>query len=508
MCSVFMKLVCMVMMSLGVPLSAQEDITQLEDTDTELYEDKGDEHEALAEEEPSYKEPAHQELTPEEIAFMQPSAPEQPEPSFPQPQTAESSSPVVAPEKKSDTTPKEEVPAQVEAQAVKSATPEQPQGTSPSQTPPVASDSTQAVTEGTQEGKTSTISASATASSEKTADAVGGIDTMNVSYDSKGNWLYKRFWWEQARKLYDGMTHKVKLVFDALSPFFVKRTDLDRQVFDEFYQKSGFDKGVLETTLDSLRETLEEKRKKLHELSEQDRDFLTKIETEQEELAQLRQATEAISKLDVAVDQAIALLNKQADLCRSYQEQALEHLYEIERELSDKKAKELFYQMKVLDDNIANIDAYIKGEFTRYFDALGSQAKEQVDKVITSLTTLKERGIDLKKHAQELQAKAEQEESEKKEAAEKAETQQSSIVRWISSAWNTLTGWISQGYSWIIKWWSSSKEQAPAETTEQAAVQQEITQARKQEQQEEESKIGHNNGRDKEDEAPLVSAQS
>lgn len=305
------------------------------------------------------------------------------------------------------------------------------------------------------------------------------IDTMNVAGEAEGNWLYKRYWWERAGGLYDKITHQVKGIFDLQNPFFTQRTELDQSVFDEFYKKSGFDKGVLETTLDNLNKFFEEKRKQAHDLTAQEREFLTQLEAEQEQLAQLRQSTETISKLDVAVDQAIALLNKQTSLCRSYEEQALDYLREIERELSDKKAKELYYQMRVLYDNIVSIENYIKDDFTKYFETLGAKAREHSTTIITTLTKLKERGIDLRQHMEAFDKKSQQDAQLTEKQAENAQSQDSTVLGWLSSAWNTITGLVSDVYSWVVGLWSApvAEESSPTAEIKSASAVQDVSPA-------------------------------
>lgn len=302
-----------------------------------------------------------------------------------------------------------------------------------------------------------------------------GLDTLNVNHDTKGNWLYKRFWWERARKLYEDIARRSTILLDSKKPFFDKRTALDRDVFDQFYTKNGFEKGELTATLTRLINDLEQERTQKGVLSEPERDVLSKLAQEKETLEKLRQDTEIINKLDNSIDDALAVLNGQVTQCRAYEEQALQKLNEITRELSDKRAKELYHEMRILFDNINNIESYLKGPFTAYFEGLGSKAQELIDQANTALARLKEQGIDLGKQVEQVHA----DEKKAVDSQQKCPTAPEgfSITGWLSTVWNTVTGLFQQGYAWVSSFWVSPEK--PAEAQVANVVPQNATQTTK-----------------------------
>ncbi len=308
-----------------------------------------------------------------------------------------------------------------------------------------------------------------------------GIDTVNLAEPS-GNWLYKRIWWEKAEHKYEKIRNLVESIFESRMTFFTQRTELDRSVFDPFYLNAGLGRGELEELLNYLMSEMEAQRAKMGSLNEEERAFLNVMTQEKETLEQLKLDIEAISKIDAAMDDALSKLMEQLNLCRNYEQKAWEAFKEIAQVLNDKKARELFYAMVTYEDNIAAIGNYIKNPFAAHFGKLTATAKEHVQRVQATIQKLKEKGIDFKKKAKELENQMSAEERERirrekeeelereREEAEAAKGWGNWILGIFKSIGNSITGAISSVYSTIMGWFGKAPEEE-VETEEESALQ-------------------------------------
>lgn len=286
---------------------------------------------------------------------------------------------------------------------------------------------------------------------EQTEDVAAGIDTMDIKGETKGNWLFKRHWWERARKLYDEIINRVKIVDAERDAFAEQYSKILMTTFADFYRKSGYQQGELVTALTMLKNELDEQRKKVGELDEQERAAFSALEKEKEQLDQLQTAAQAIDKLALLFDEALKMLNHQVALCSTYEQQAGEQLREIERELSDKQAKESYHNMRTSFENIITIEQYIKADFATYFTTLTNKTKEHIDAVMIALATLKEHGVDVTKQVETLRnKKCVLEKPEQPEQAEAATDSGHGMFSWLSSAWDAV-------YQWIRSFWASKE---------------------------------------------------
>ncbi len=286
---------------------------------------------------------------------------------------------------------------------------------------------------------------------EQTEDAAVGIDTMDVKGETKGNWLFKRHWWERARKLYDEIINRVKIVDAERDAFAEQYSKILMTTFADFYRKSGYQQGELVAALTMLKNELDEQRKKVGELDEQERAAFSALEKEKEQLDQLQTAAQAIDKLALLFDEALKMLNHQVALCSTYEQQADQQLREIERELSDKQAKESYHQMRTSFENIITIEQYIKADFATYFTTLTNKTKEHIDAVMIALATLKEHGVDVTKQVESLRTKKCALENPAQPEPAKAEADSGhGMFSWLSSAWDAV-------YQWIRSFWTSKE---------------------------------------------------
>jgi len=277
----------------------------------------------------------------------------------------------------------------------------------------------------------------------------------------QGNWLFKRIWGEKAQVSYEKIKKLVGEIIDSRMQFFAQRNELDRTVLDPFYVAIGIGQGELQELLAYLTEELDKERQKDGVLSDQEKDLLNKLGSEKQELQKLKASVDAITKLDEAIDDALAKLMEQINVCRGHEKKSWDNLKSIAKELSDKVARDLFYTMETAWDDVKKVDGYIKNEFTSHFNQLMSKTKEQVGTVKTQLQALKEKGIDFKKQLRTLdeqeekalkeqQVRSEQEREKTRKAAQEALEREAYENRSIvTKVWDATTGMIGSAYDWV-----------------------------------------------------------
>lgn len=277
---------------------------------------------------------------------------------------------------------------------------------------------------------------------------IKGIDTVDVA-EPKGNWLYKRIWWEKAERTYEKIKQLAEKIQEARIIFFARRTDLDRNTLDPFYLGQGFSQGELTEIINFLTAQLEQDRKE-GALDEKEQALLNALSEEKKTLESLQKGVKAVTGIDHALDDSLLKLNEQLQQARSYEQQAWENFKAINRELSDKRARELYYAMDTYWRNLNNINTYISDSFSTYFDQLTDRVKQEIDKIKTTMDALKEKGIDIQVQAQKLKAgkPAETEEEETPTVSEPAGIG-GTIWHWITAPFAAIAHFFGNAMSWI-----------------------------------------------------------
>lgn len=374
-------------------------------------------------------------------------------------------------------------PVSVEAAPAVPPTPAQPQAQPVMPPAPSAQSSAQAQIVAMPSAPTPQAAQSAPATSD---DEITGIDTADLS-EPQGNWLFKRMWWQRAESQYEKIKALVETIMESRLAFFAKRTEWDKTIFDPFYLEIGVGRGVLEELISSVIAQMNDERAKAGVLSQEERELLAAFETEKSALEQLRDDVQKINTIDSAIDDAITALINQINAARNFEKQSWQNFKNIAQELSDKNARDLYYGMATYWQNINDIADYIQNPFLNYFEALGSSAKDQIAKVNDSLKALKEKGIDFKKHWQNLQeqhqrehdaqeyhqglGEGEKEAQHKKEAQEKTEVGfVDRVIKTIGDTITSVVGFISSGVksAWDFTIGRFFQKSAPKEQSAQA----------------------------------------
>lgn len=260
---------------------------------------------------------------------------------------------------------------------------------------------------------------------------IKGIDTVDIA-QPKGNWLYKRIWWEKAERLYEKIKQLANEIAETRIVFFLKRHELDRTVIDPFYISMGIEQGGLEEITSYLTAQLEQDRTS-GELDQQEQKLLDTISQEKKTLEQLGQGSQRITKLVSALEDALIKLLEQVNQARNYEQLSWEAFKAINRELSDKRARELYYNMDTYWKNLNNINTYLADSYTQYFDQLTSKIKEEVASMQGTVQGLKEKGVDIKLQAQKLRTGCKLPAAEQQLAAEESTGLLAKLWGWIKA---------------------------------------------------------------------------
>ena len=287
---------------------------------------------------------------------------------------------------------------------------------------------------------------------------IKGIDTVDVA-EPKGNWLYKRIWWEKAERTYEKIKQLAEKIQEARILYFARRTDLDRNTLDPFYLGQGFSQGELTEIISFLASQLEQERKD-GTLDEKEQALLNALTEEKKSLENLQKGVKSVSNIDHALDDALLKLSEQLNQARTYEQQAWENFKSINRELSDKRARELYYGMDTYWRNLNNINTYISDSFSQYFDQLTDRVKQEIDKIKSTMDALKEKGIDIQLQAQKLKAgkPAEPEEEVAPEAPE-AKGIFGTVWHWVKAPFVAVGHMFSDALGWMTGSGSNGAEE-------------------------------------------------
>ncbi len=286
---------------------------------------------------------------------------------------------------------------------------------------------------------------------------IKGIDTVDVA-EPKGNWLYKRIWWEKAERTYEKIKQLADKILESRIVYYARRTDLDRNTLDPFYMGQGFSQGELSEVVTFLTEQLGQEHKE-GALNEKEKDLLSALAEEKKNLDHLQKNIQSITNIDHALDDALLKLSEQLNQARFYEQQAWESFKAINRELSDKKARELYYGMDTYWRNLNNINSYISGPFSQYFDQLVDRVKGEVEKIKTTMGGLKEKGIDIQQQAQKLKMGRTTESEEEMPQPEASSGFLGTIWGYLKAPFVAIGNLLGDGFSWITGLFGGGSEE-------------------------------------------------
>lgn len=251
------------------------------------------------------------------------------------------------------------------------------------------------------------------------------VDTVGAKATS-GNWVFKNYWWRKIEDLYTQIKEAFNTVMATRMNFFSQRTEVDKEL-DRFYQHVGIEQGPLEDIINLGLEVMQKEKKDQGYLNRKEQLFFDKIQNKQQQFEQLKKDVIAIEELDSAIDQALETVLQQVDICNKYEQEAWQSFKNVARELSDKEARKQYYQTKALLADINNVNNYLTGPLSDYFNQMVQSLQEHTQTIVSKLATLKADGIDLQKEIEFFEQEDEnfeKEEQAKKEAVLKQKSEE------------------------------------------------------------------------------------
>lgn len=228
-----------------------------------------------------------------------------------------------------------------------------------------------------------------------------GIDTVSLE-EPQGNWLFKRIWWERAQETYEKVRILVTQIMDYRMEFFMHRSEVNRTVLDPFYSQVGFAQGQLKEVIERVLQALQSEKSNTMVLDSSEKVLNNDVETTKDILERFKLDVEMVHRLDLSIDKSLEQLVAECNKVRTYEQEAWQSYKQIGQELSDSKARELFYYLDVHMRYIKDIQRYLQQDFARYFQDLIRQISSETNRLLGIVNKLKEQGIDFKKQISKL----------------------------------------------------------------------------------------------------------
>ncbi len=266
------------------------------------------------------------------------------------------------------------------------------------------------------------------------------IDLDTIDVDGGGNWLNKRIWYQKSQAIFDGIRTVVTSVGDIRIQFSNEVNAIGQKI-DSFWETVDYTKGELDDKFKEILTMLDVEQKLLGDLSPDERNLQASIKEQLSVIDQIGKDIKSIHDVDDKIDQTLMQAFKTIDECREYETKAWDSFKAIGKELDDKKARNLYYQISNYKQNIDQKITYLKSTLLPYLhNVLVAKVEMNISKINDAVEKLKTKGIDLEKimsksqeddivhmHAREKAAAeiavkkaVEDEQVKAKEAAEKA----------------------------------------------------------------------------------------
>ncbi|MBY0110342.1 MAG: hypothetical protein K2X90_04485 [Candidatus Babeliaceae bacterium] len=219
---------------------------------------------------------------------------------------------------------------------------------------------------------------------------------------ARGNWYEKQQMLKQAHDVYQEVRQKEAAIAQFETTFITQKNELTNR-FEEFSQSLGITLPALNKAVADELERLEALPKIAEsQLAQEERIRLTQDLEKKNILIQLKKDLESITELYTAADHAMTVLMQQITSTHNFEQKAFESYEKIAQVLSDQVAKQLYAEILAARENLTSIAAYIKGDFSAYFNELAENIKKTITLVGQQLTVLQEHGLDLTKSKEKI----------------------------------------------------------------------------------------------------------
>ena len=223
------------------------------------------------------------------------------------------------------------------------------------------------------------------------------LNTADIQDSTSGNWLEKRIWFERAEKSFDEIRAVVSSISDIRIQF-SNEVNAVGQKIDTFFETVDFTKNQLEDTFRGILSSLETEQKLTGDLSEAERTLQETIKKELGTIEQIGKDIKVIGDVDNKIDQTLMQAFKTIDECREYETKSWDTFKAIGKELDDKNARNLYYQMNNFKQNIEQKSTYLKTTLLPYLhNVLVAKIDTNIAKINKTIDELKTKGIDIQK---------------------------------------------------------------------------------------------------------------
>jgi hypothetical protein len=219
------------------------------------------------------------------------------------------------------------------------------------------------------------------------------LDTADI--EGSGNWLNKRIWYERSQGSFDEIRTLVNVAGD-LRIQFSNEVNLVGKKIESFFEIVNFTRGQLDEKFKEILAELDRERKIVGDLSEQERNLQLTIKQEIGAIEQIGNDIKSIGDVDNKIDQTLVQAFKTIDECRDYETKAWNAFKSIGKELDDKKARNIYYEINNYKQNIDQKTTYLKGTLLPYLhNVLVAKIEDNIEKISTTIEQLKNKGLDI-----------------------------------------------------------------------------------------------------------------
>ena len=304
------------------------------------------------------------------------------------------------------------------------------------------------------------------------------VPEVNTNQEG-GNWVQKRIWWEQAEAAFAQLTQDNNQILQIQADYFKQRTIVEKQLntvlcdlnisradlvnfIDKLLEFTSAVPNIATAAPDKTNATVSQygqakatgDHKNSADINSNNSGNntnarLKKLATSQQVgLENIKTYLTNLKLIDDALDQVLAELNKQIELCQDYEKQAWDDFKEIGRILNDKKAKILFYQVGGYQKNIQKILEYVTGALKKFFDDQVGKTKKNCEDLNQELKQLAAGGLGLRLELDIIAGRTPEPvdlQAEKLAAAKKAKANQG----WFSFISDGVINFFSYIWIWI-----------------------------------------------------------
>jgi len=265
-------------------------------------------------------------------------------------------------------------------------------------------------------------------------EEVPGPETKKFSAEeigNKGNWRKKKKWvrlsMERKEEIQDILVDVEKFkqkFYDASEPA--------EKALDTFYRESGFKKTKIKKTIESIKMEVESEKAKtkklfnavLSDLSEETKDEARRIQQQYSDVYKIEEETErklkALEQLNLDINSIYELDDARRNRLNTLEEQLAEIESQSEQAeamaekswyiIDDSKARESYYKIDGILENVKELQRYIKQDLFNDFNNIVQTTDGQIERAKKSITNLENYGITVKDQTEQLKRLRKQEE--------------------------------------------------------------------------------------------------